>query len=85
MKQTEGTETSQYLEEKKSTEIPPVAASEQGAAQSNHQYQYQEKGLERLAIKGDSPVSEGISYCELEEQGGTRVILSEDGGTILQG
>ena len=29
---TEGTETSQYLEEKKSTDIPPVAASERGIA-----------------------------------------------------
>jgi len=29
---TEGTETSKYLEEEKSTEIPPVAASERGIA-----------------------------------------------------
>ena len=32
MKQTEGSETSQYLQEKKSTEIPLVAASEWGIA-----------------------------------------------------
>ena len=31
-KRTEGTETSKYLEEKKSTEIPPVVASERGRA-----------------------------------------------------
>ena len=29
---TQGSETSQYLEEKKSTEIPKVAASEMGVA-----------------------------------------------------
>jgi hypothetical protein len=32
---TQGSETSQYLEEKKSSEIPPVAASEGGRAQTN--------------------------------------------------
>src|SRR5262249_61846456 len=31
---TQGTETSQYLEEKKSTETPSVAASERGSAQT---------------------------------------------------
>ncbi len=31
-KQTQGTETSKYLEEKKSTEIPLVVASERGKA-----------------------------------------------------
>ena len=31
---TEGTETSKYLEEEKSTEIPLVAASERGIAQT---------------------------------------------------
>jgi hypothetical protein len=34
-KQTEGTETSQYLEEEKSTEMPRVAASEIGTAQTD--------------------------------------------------
>ena len=33
MRQTEGSETSQYLQENKSTEIPKVAASEMGLAQ----------------------------------------------------
>jgi hypothetical protein len=32
---TQGTETSQYLEEEKSTEMPQVAASERGAAQTS--------------------------------------------------
>ena len=39
MKRTQGTETSKYLEEKKSTEIPKVVASESGTAQLlNNQY-----------------------------------------------
>jgi hypothetical protein len=37
-KRTGGTETSKYPEEKKSTEIPPVAASERGAAQNLNQF-----------------------------------------------
>ena len=34
-KRTEGTETSQYLEEEKSSEMPRVAASEIGGAQTD--------------------------------------------------
>ena len=34
MKRTQGTETSKYLQEKKSIEIPQVAASERGTAQT---------------------------------------------------
>ena len=34
VKRTEGTETSQYLEEEKSTEMPRVAASEIGRGQT---------------------------------------------------
>ena len=34
MRRTEGSEPSQYLEEKKSKEIPSVAASERGTAQT---------------------------------------------------
>lgn len=37
IKQTKGTETSKYLEEKKSTEIPLVVASERGTAQNHNQ------------------------------------------------
>jgi hypothetical protein len=33
-KRTQGSETSQYLQEKKSSEIPSVAASERGGAQT---------------------------------------------------
>jgi hypothetical protein len=35
LKPTQGSETSQYLLEKKSIEIPPVAASERGTAQTD--------------------------------------------------
>ena len=34
LEQTQGTETSKYLEEKKSIEIPSVVASERGTAQT---------------------------------------------------
>jgi hypothetical protein len=37
MKSTQGSETSQYLEEEKSSEIPSVAASEGGRAQTRDQ------------------------------------------------
>ena len=53
-KQTQGTETSQYLEERTSTETPLVVASERGLGQCfgednwNHQ--------ESWASEGDSPV-----------------------------
>jgi hypothetical protein len=53
-KQTQGTETSKYLEERTSTETPLVVASERGPGQCfcknnrNH--------LERWAVAGDSPV-----------------------------
>ena len=56
VKQTRGTETSQYLEEKTSTEIPLVVASEPGPGlclQFNKQ-----NTLESVAIVGDSPVCE---------------------------
>ena len=54
MRRTRGTETSQYLEEQTSTEIPRVVASESGAGQ----WFTKEKpnGLERPAAAGDSPV-----------------------------
>ena len=56
MRQTGGTETSKYPEEKKSTEIPKVAASEIGLALKLLMMQV--KSLESLAIKGDSPVTD---------------------------
>ena len=57
-KQTRGTETSKYPEEKKSTEIPLVAASEQGVADNCCS-----SGtlLESAVIEGDNPVHETTS------------------------
>lgn len=55
MRRTGRTETSKYPEEKKSTEIPKVAASEIGPALKHRQRQV--KCLERHAIQGDSPVT----------------------------
>jgi hypothetical protein len=54
MRQTRGTETSQYLEEKTSTEIPRVVASESGVGQWS--VREKPKDLERSAAVGDSPV-----------------------------
>ena len=68
--QTRGSETSQYPEEKKSTEIPPVAASERGRGQTvGHVPRgcrapiydpsvVSRTGLERPATEGESPVDE---------------------------
>ncbi len=56
MRRTGGTETSKYPEEKKSTEIPKVAASEIGLALKLLMMQV--KSLESLAIQGDSPVTD---------------------------
>ena len=53
-KQTQGTETSQYLEERTSTETPLVVASERGPGQWPEGKNG--KDLERSAIVGDSPV-----------------------------
>ena len=63
MRRTRGTETSQYLEEQTSTEIPLVVASERGTGQWLHMHE--ENGLERPAVAGDSPVS-GSAYVILE-------------------
>ena len=65
--QTQGTETSKYLEEQKETSIPSVAASERGTSPNRDssrgcgsteglQNRSQHKGLERPATEGDSPV-----------------------------
>ena len=53
-KQTRGTETSQYLEERTSTETPLVVASESGPGQ--WPAARNRNGLERPAKAGDSPV-----------------------------
>ena len=54
VKRTRGTETSKYLEEKTSTEIPLVVASERGPGQWLGLIN--QNSLERLAKDGDSPV-----------------------------
>ena len=56
-RRTRGTETSKYPKEKKSIEIPKVAASEIGLALKSSKHQVNK--LESLAIEGDSPVAEG--------------------------
>ena len=53
-KLTQGTETSQYLEERTSTETPLVVASERGSGQRRREIKPND--LERSAIAGDSPV-----------------------------
>ena len=55
MEQTRGTETSQYPEEKISTDISLVAASEKETA---YQSVYSGTDLESLVTQGDSPVHE---------------------------
>ena len=54
LKQTRGTETSQYPEEWTSTETPLVVASERGPGQ--WLYVSNQNGLGKPAIVGDSPV-----------------------------
>jgi hypothetical protein len=67
VKQTQGTETSKYLEEKKETSIPSVAASESGNSPNRDssrgcgrleglQNRRQQKGLERPTTESESPV-----------------------------
>ena len=53
-KQTQGTETSQYLEERTSTETPLVVASERGPGQ--WRMRDNRNRLESRAAAGDSPV-----------------------------
>src|SRR3954451_8075973 len=53
-KQTQGTETSQYLEERTSTETPLVVASERGPGQ--WRMRDNRNRLESRASAGDSPV-----------------------------
>ena len=55
VKRTRGTETSQYPEERTSTETPVVVASEPGPGQCSCEIKAND--LERSAIAGDSPVA----------------------------
>ena len=80
MKRTGGTETSKYPEEKKSTEIPPVAASERGAAQSLNQHVWQWNGLESPAIQGDSPVHKSACVVNSKSRAGHVVSCLNMGG-----
>ena len=64
--QTRGTETSQYPEEKKSTEIPLVAASERGKAQT--------AGCVRRGC--GTPVWESEGLVELHEKANQRGLES---------
>ena len=63
MKRTQGTETSQYLEERTSTETPLVVASERGPGQ--WPLVFNRNRLESRAIAGDSPVR--VWECEVLE------------------
>ena len=58
--ETRGSEPSKYPQEKKSNEIPPVAASERGGAQTAQPAvaRGQPNGLGRPAGAGESPVGE---------------------------
>lgn len=67
MRRTGGTETSKYPEEKKSTEIPAVAASDPGLALKF--YMCQVKALESAAIQGDSPVTEDANKVKTSRTG----------------
>jgi hypothetical protein len=60
MRRTRGTETSQYPEERTSTETPLVVASERGPGQWLGVRQ--QNALESAAVAGDSPV------CEIDPQ-----------------
>jgi hypothetical protein len=53
-RRTRGTETSQYPEERTSTETPRVVASEIGPGHCV--YSIEKKDLERSAVEGESPV-----------------------------
>ena len=68
-RRTQGTETSKYLQERKSKETPSVVASEDGIAQTESnlgvagagkelQRQGKQNGLESPTTAGDSPVCE---------------------------
>lgn len=67
MRRTRGTETSKYPKEKKSTEIPKVAASEIGLALKLLMRQVNE--LESSAIQGDSPVTDISSSVKSSRAG----------------
>ena len=75
---TQGTETSKYLEEKRTIVIPLVVASEHGEALKCIISEW--KYLERYIEEGDNPVHEA-NYV-LIEYGEAGETLSEDASTI---
>ena len=97
-KRTQGSETSQYLQEKKSTEIPKVAASEMGRAQTGRLRASGVVGppssdprLDRGSVWEGAPERVKAPYptskvaLEVPEYRGTREIPWESGRTIFQG
>ena len=75
---TQGTETSKYLEEKRTIVIPLVVASENGEALKC--IKSERKYLERYTKEGDSPVCE--ANFVLNEYGEAGETLSENASTI---
>jgi hypothetical protein len=88
VRRTRGTETSQYPEEEESTEMPGVAASETGRAQTGGLWSPGVVGptdasaeasrtpLERGARDGDSPVGEGDGAGVVEFLSSARLVES---------
>ena len=68
-KRTQGTETSQYLQEKKSTEISLVAASEREGACNVERAGTYMNDLERSAEEGESPVIKKRKYVSVRKVG----------------
>ena len=62
-KRTQGTDTSKYLQERKSTETPKVVASEIGSADGI--YNKNRNNVGKLTVEGESPVRvEGYIFLE---------------------
>lgn len=78
MWKTQGTETSKYLEEKRTIVIPLVVASENGTALKCYKKEWNRLG--RRIEEGDSPVHE--CFIVLIEYGEAGETLSEDTSTI---
>ena len=68
-KRTQGTETSKYLEEKKSTEISLVVASDREGACDVESLEPKKDDLERSAEEGDSPVIRRGPSASIREVG----------------
>lgn len=74
---TGGSETSQYPEEQKSTEISSVAASEREAAQKS--LRSQQKRLERRGTEGDTPVCDRAAGMSVSRAGHVKSCLKTGG------